>query len=164
MLFTDVTDKDWFFSAVDETVRREIFNGSGTNEFGPNGLMTRAMLMTVLARLDGVDTTGEPWYSKGLEWAVSNGVSDGSTPHGQITREQLVTMLYRYAGAQPGSPETLNGFADAGRVSGYALDAMRWATENKIIQGNEGNRVEPKAEATRAEVAVMMQRFLHLAG
>lgn len=164
VLLTDVTDKDWYFSAVEETVRQGIFNGSGTNAFDPNGLMTRAMLMTVLARFDGVDTSGEPWYAKGLEWAVNSGVSDGSSPNGKITREQLVTMLYRYAGAQPGSAETLNGFADSGSVSGYALDAVRWAAENKIIQGKEGNRVEPKAEATRAEVAVMMQRFLRLVG
>lgn len=95
---------------------------------------TRAMFWTVLARLDEADTTdGDPWYAKGMAWAMENGISDGLGPDSSITREQLVTMLYRY----DGSP-AVDGFYDADSVSGFAAGAMRWAVERGIIGGTDG--------------------------
>ncbi len=123
--------------------------------------MTRAMLITVLARLDGQDTTGgETWYAKSMAWAVAYGVSDGTDPEGSITREQLVTMLYRYAN----SPEVdaamgMAGFVDTDAVSDWAQTAMRWAVENGILTGKDGGRLDPQGSATRAEVAVLFQRL-----
>lgn len=90
--------------------------------------MTRAMMMMVLARFDGHDTAvdaGEAWYAEGMAWAVENGISDGTNPNGFITREQLVTMLWRYAGS-PASSYALDSFQDQGEVAGYATAAMAW--------------------------------------
>ena len=114
--------------------------------------------MTVLARYAGADTAGGTvWYEKGMLWARSTGISDGSAPERSITREQLVTMLYRYAD-RPAADSTLEGFADADTVSDYAADAMRWAVENGIINGSHG-RLNPKNNATRAQVAAVLMRF-----
>lgn len=120
--------------------------------------MTRAMVMTVLARFDGVDTSGGTvWYEKGMEWSKAAGVSNGADPDRPVTREQLVTMLYRYVGA-PGVSGTLDGFPDAGQVSDYAKTAMRWAVETGLIQGANG-LLNPQGNATRAEVAAILSRF-----
>lgn len=121
--------------------------------------MTRAMLTTVLARFDGVDTSGGAvWYEKGIKWAVENSISDGTNPEREITREQLAVMLYRYAGS-PASSGTLAGFADVGKVSSYALAALQWAVEQGIITGKADSVLDPSGFATRAEVATMLMRF-----
>ena len=121
--------------------------------------MTRAMLMTVLARFDGHDTSGGAiWYEKGMEWAKANGVSDGSDPNGSITREQLAAMLWRYAGS-PAVGGSLTGFSDAGSVSSYATDAMRWAVSTGIIGGMGSGTLAPQGNATRAQVATILMRF-----
>ena len=128
---------------------------------GVERTMTRAMVNTVLARLAGVDTTpaaGQNWYDKGIAWARENGVSDGTNPNGNVTREQLATMLYRYAG----SP-AVNGslpFSDADTASDYAKNALIWATQNGILNGYGDGRSGPKANAERAQVAAMMARFI----
>ena len=118
--------------------------------------------MTVLARLDGQDTAGgEQWYSKAMAWAVQTGISDGTNPDGSITREQLAAMLYRFAG----SPAVDGGelaFSDADQVSAYAADALRWASGKGIITGKGGGLLDPKGNATRAEVAAMLMRYVSL--
>lgn len=122
--------------------------------------MTRAMLVTVLARLDGQDTTGgKSWYSKGTDWAMAQGVSDGTMLDQSVTREQMVTMLYRYAKATAGTGG-LSKFADVRSVSDWAKDAMAWAVANGILTGKDGNRLDPQGTATRAEVATILQRFV----
>ena len=124
--------------------------------------MTRAMLMTVLARLDGVDTAaGAVWYEKGMEWAVASGVSDGSSPDQSITREQLVTMLWRYAGS-PAASGALPGFTDAGQIHGHAQEALGGAVENGVISGFAGAQLEPARQATRAQVARILNNFMEL--
>ena len=155
--FSDVPAVNWASDAVAFVSSRELFNGTGANTFSPNAPMTRQMLMTVLARLDGTDTSGNA-YAKGMEWAIRNGVSNGSDPEGKITREQLATMLWRYAGS-PSVSGRMTGFADADQISGYAEDAMLWATKAGIIGGKGNGQLDPKGYATRAEVAAMLMRY-----
>ena len=155
--FSDVPAANWASDAVAFVSSRELFNGTGANTFSPNAPMTRQMLMTVLARLDGTDTSGNA-YAKGMEWAIRNGVSNGSDPEGKITREQLATMLWRYAGS-PSVSGRMTGFADADQISGYAEDAMLWATKAGIIGGKGNGQLDPKGYATRAEVAAMLMRY-----
>ena len=155
--FSDVPAANWASDAVAFVSSRELFNGTGANTFSPNAPMTRQMLMTVLARLDGTDTSGNA-YAKGMEWAIRNGVSNGSNPEGKITREQLATMLWRYAGS-PSVSGRMTGFVDADQISGYAEDAMLWATKAGIIGGKGNGQLDPKGYATRAEVAAMLMRY-----
>lgn len=155
------TREHWSRDQVNFVAARELFQGVGDNQFGVGRPMTRGMVNTVLARLAGVDTTpaaGQNWYDKGITWARENGVSDGTNPNGSVTREQLATMLYRYAG----SP-AVNGslpFSDADTASDYAQNALLWATQNGILNGYGDGRVGPKANAERAQVAAMMARFI----
>ena len=155
--FTDVPAANWASDAVAFASSRELFNGTGADTFSPNAPMTRQMLMTVLARLDGTDTSGNA-YAKGMEWAIRNGVSNGSDPEGKITREQLATMLWRYAGS-PSVSGRMTGFVDADQISGYAEDAILWATKAGIIGGKGNGQLDPKGYATRAEVAAMLMRY-----
>ena len=102
-------DSDWFAGAVDYVYRNGMMNGVGGGLFDPNGSVTRGMLMTVLARMAGVNTAGsQPWYKAGMDWAKAVGVSDGTNPEGSITREQVAVMLYRYCGA-PAAPGPRTG-------------------------------------------------------
>ena len=134
-------------------------NGVGEDLFAPDAKLTRGMMMTILARLDGADTTGsQPWYQAGLNWAVTHGVSDGSRPEAEITREQLATMLWRYAGS-PESKASLDAFTDAGAVSDWAATALAWATAQEIVTGRPGGILDPAGTATRAEAAQMLMRF-----
>lgn len=131
--------------------------GTSADTFSPDAATSRGMLMTVLARMDGVNTAGAVWYEAGLNWAVSQGISDGSDPNGLITREQLVTMLYRRAGS-PALQGDLSRFADAGSVSAYARDAMSWAVAQGLISGI-GDRLEPQGATTRAQLATILMRL-----
>ena len=156
--FDDVKPTEWYADAVRCVVEKGLMSGTGTDAFSPDGTTTRGMLMTILARYAGADTTGGAnWYEKGMAWAQSAGISDGRAPEAGITREQLVTMLYRYADV-PEAGGTLDTFADADTVSSYAVDAMRWAAANGIVNGSHG-RLNPQGNATRAQVAAMLMRF-----
>ena len=159
--FVDVAKSDWFADAVAYVTQKGLMNGTGSDTFSPNASTPRGMLMTVLARYAGEDTTGgSPWYQKGMNWAKANGVSDGTNPEVNITREQLVTMLYRYAGS-PKANGSLDGFSDAASVSSYAVNAMQWAVANGIVNGSNG-KLNPKNNATRAEVAAILMRFCEM--
>ncbi len=158
--FTDVSSSDWHADAVNFVAARELFAGTGNEKFEPNAAASRAMIFTALARFEGQEISGgATWYSKASEWAVSQGISDGSNPNSEISREQLVSMLYRYAGA-PKTESDLSSFSDADALSAWSVDAMRWAVENHIISGKGDNTLAPSAHATRAEIAAMMQRFI----
>ncbi|MDD6189713.1 MAG: InlB B-repeat-containing protein [Clostridiales bacterium] len=159
--FVDVQPvRHWAEEAVDFVVARGMFEGTSTTTFDTDSGMTRAMLMTVLARLDGVDTTsGKTWYEKGMVWAVENGISDGTDPEDPITREQLAVMLWRYAGG-PESDHSLDSYIDADQISGYALEAMRWANEIGIITGYGNDILGAVDYASRAEVAQMLMNFV----
>ena len=157
--FTDVREGQWFYEAVKYVYDEGIMNGMDRYTFDPNGSLTRAMVWTMLARHEGVDTEGgATWYSKAQEWAVEAGVSDGTDPMGNITREQLVTMLWRLNGSE-NVTGSLTGFTDYDKVSDWAGNAMLWATVNGIIEGDEANALNPTAGCTRAQAAAMIMRF-----
>lgn len=161
--FNDVSANDWFASAVDYVTGKGMMNGTADNTFSPKANTTRGMLMTVLARHAGEDTTGgSVWYEKGMNWAKANGVSDGTNPQVNITREQLAAMLYRYAQNKKydvSGAKSLDGYTDAQSVSSYAVPALQWANAAGVVTGKSGSKLDPKGNATRAEVAAMLMRF-----
>lgn len=160
--FKDVPQNSWFASAVQYVTSNSLMNGTSTTAFSPNATMSRGMLMTVLARYAGESTEGGTvWYEKGMNWAKNKGVSDGSAPNRNITREQLAAMLYRYAGEPDGAAD-LSAYTDAGSVSAYAEKAVQWCVKNGILTGKTSSTLAPKATATRAECAAMLQRFASL--
>ena len=159
--YSDVKTGDWYADAVKYVSDKGLMSGTGSDKFAPSATTTRAMLMTVLARYAGEDTTGgATWYEKSMEWAKAKGVSDGTNPNANITREQLVTMLYRYAGS-PKADGKLDSFSDSASVSTYAADAMQWAVANGIVNGSNG-KLNPQNNATRAEVAAILMRFCEM--
>ena len=160
--FKDVPQNSWFANAVQYVTSNSLMNGTSTTAFSPNATMSRGMLMTVLARYAGELTEGGTvWSEKGMNWAKNKGISDGSAPNRNITREQLAAMLYRYAGEPDGAAD-LSAYADAGSVSAYAEKAVQWCVKNGILTGKTSSTLAPKATATRAECAAMLQRFASL--
>ena len=160
--FKDVPQNSWFASAVQYVTSNSLMNGTSTTAFSPSATMSRGMLMTVLARYAGESTEGGTvWYEKGMNWAKNKGISDGSAPNRNITREQLAAMLYRYAGEPDGAAD-LSAYTDAGSVSAYAEKAVQWCVKNGILTGKASSTLAPKATATRAECAAMLQRFASL--
>ena len=160
--FKDVPQNSWFASAVQYVTSNSLMNGTSTIAFSPSATMSRGMLMTVLARYAGESTEGGTvWYEKGMNWAKNKGISDGSAPNRNITREQLAAMLYRYAGEPDGAAD-LSAYTDAGSVSAYAEKAVQWCVKNGILTGKTSSTLAPKATATRAECAAMLQRFASL--
>ena len=157
--FLDVADNFWAAETIDFATSRGLFSGTGDTTFSPNMAMNRAMIVTVLARLDGADTSGgEVWYEKGREWAMKNGISDGNNMMNNLTREQLVTMLWRYAG-KPNSTHSLSDYKDAAAISNFAKGAFAWAVENGLIAGTDVDTLSPQGTATRAQVAAILTRF-----
>lgn len=160
--FKDVPQNSWFASAVQYVTSNSLMNGTSTTAFSPSTTMSRGMLMTVLARYAGESTEGGTvWYEKGMNWAKNKGISDDSAPNRNITREQLAAMLYRYAGEPDGAAD-LSAYTDAGSVSAYAEKAVQWCVKNGILTGKTSSTLAPKATATRAECAAMLQRFAAL--
>ena len=160
--FDDVPADDWAASAVDYVSSRQLFQGTGGNRFTPAEKMTRGMLLTVMARLDGADTTpanGEEWFARGAAWAVEKNVSNGQNPNEDITRQEMAMLLWRYA-EKPETKGSLEEFKDAGEVASFAEIPMRWAVEKEIIGGKDGKRLDPYGTASRAEVAAMLERFV----
>ena len=139
-----------------------LMNGTSSNAFSPNANTTRGMIVTILARVEGVNTNGTPWYAAGQKWAMDNGISDGTNMPGVITREQLATILYRNAkqkGYDVSKSAALTAFSDADKVSGYAAEAMQWAVAEGLLQGSNG-KLNPQGSATRAQVATILMRFM----
>ncbi|MEE0697674.1 MAG: S-layer homology domain-containing protein [Oscillospiraceae bacterium] len=160
--FTDVSANAWYYEAVKYVYANGIMNGMDRYSFQPNGTLTRAMIWTMLARLDGVDTEGGAnWYAKAQEWATATGVSDGENPTGEVTREQLITMLWRYAGS-PTYTADLSSYVDTADISSWAEQAMCWAVATGVIEGDENSALTPKADTTRAQAAAMLMRAIEL--
>lgn len=164
--FTDVPETHWAHDAIEYVVDEGLFAGTSETTFNPEGTMTRAMLWVVLARMDDVNTnasSGEAWYQPGLDWAVENGISDGTNPNNNITREQFAAMLYRYAenAGEDITADTaeLNKFIDTINISSYALQPLAWAVENGIVSGTSSDTISPAGNATRAQVATMLMRY-----
>lgn len=157
--FSDVPAGAWYADAVAYVNDNGIMSGTDSDTFSPDGETSRAMIWTILARLENENTApskGEPWYQPGSRWAAENGISDGTDPTGNITREQLITMLYRNAGS-PQIEVSADVFADESQISPWALDAAHWAWASGIVSGN---RCAPKNNASRAETADMIYRYL----
>ncbi len=175
--FTDVPESAWYASYVAKAVEYGLFSGMSETEFAPEGTMTRAMLVAVIFRQAGspvgaatspfTDVVANEWYAPAVHWAYENGVVSGISEtvfgvQGSITREQLVTMLYRYAascGCDISKQADLSNFSDSDRVSDYAFDAMRWAVATGILSGSDGQLL-PQGNATRAQCAKIMVDFL----
>ncbi len=174
--FNDVKASSWYSSAVNYVLEKGIMNGIDNNRFAPNVKTNRAMIVTMLYRLEGQPTAGKAaftdvdaskWYGDSVAWASSNGVVTGYennkfNPNTDLTREQLATILYRYAKYKQmdmSKKGNLNTFTDNSQVSSYANEAIAWAVGNGIITGKNENILDPKGSATRAEVAAMLQRF-----
>lgn len=175
--FADVKDGDWYYDAVSFVYRKGYFSGVSEEAFSPNTSMTRAMLATVLYRVSGVKDPGKGmefddvpaglWYSDGIAWASANGVVNGMGdgnyhPDRAVTREELVTMLYRYQTNRKGSVSAkgeLTGYPDGSEVAAWAREGMEWAVGAELVKGRNTGHLDPKGTATRAEVATILQRF-----
>lgn len=175
--FKDVSDSDWYYNAVSFVYQRGYFSGVSADTFSPNTSMTRAMLATLLYRVSGAKATGAEttftdvpagmWYSDGVAWAsaqgIVNGMGDGIyCPDLAITREQMVTMLYRYQTYVKGNVSakgTLSAYPDGDAVASWAKEAMEWAVGAELVQGRNTGHLDPQGTATRAEVATVLQRF-----
>jgi len=176
--FKDVPVNAWYAKAVDFVVGRGLFNGVSDTEFNPDGSMTRAMLVTVLWRLEGEpvvgyqnsfrDVAAGSWYYDAVTWASSEGIVNGYDaytfgPNNLITREQMATILYRYAQMRNFNTDfraNLSKYADNGSISGYAREAMSWAVGTGIITGMTETTLNPAGTATRAQVATILMRFI----
>lgn len=174
--FSDVPASSWARSAVDFVSAREIFYGTGSGAFSPDSPMTRGMMAVVLHNLEGSpdyrsasrlsDVSGN-WYSDSVYWAVEQGIASGYSdgrfgPNDSINREQLAVMLWRYAGSPAATNRELN-FADGDQASGYALEALCWASESGIIGGVGGGQLSPQGLATRVQVAQMLMNYIQMA-
>lgn len=157
--FNDVASGSWYADAVKNVVNKGLMAGTGKDTFAPDNQVTRAMMWTVLARLDGKDVSGaSTWYAKAMTWATEKGVSDGTFPGNSITREQLATMLWRAAGS-PEAKGALTNFNDAASVSSWAAQAMTWAVEQGLISGMGDGALNPQGNATRAQLAVILTAY-----
>ena len=175
--FVDVNEGDWFYDAVVYAYQNELMDGVGGNRFAPNSETTRAQLVTILYRLEGepavsgdlpfTDVEAGIWYTDAILWAaqnnIVNGVSDTEfAPGDDLTRQQLVTILYRYAetkGYDVSASADLSGYPDADQVQDYAQPAMAWAVAENIIQGMEDGTLKPAGNASRAQIATILMRF-----
>lgn len=161
--FTDVPSGSWYADAVNYVSEKGLMNGTSKNSFSPNATTTRGMIVTILARVEGVNTNGTPWYAAGQKWAMDNGISDGTNMTGEVTREQLAAILYRYAklkGYDTSKSNKLDSFKDADKVSSWAVEAMQWANAESLINGKSNSMLDPQGKATRAETAAILMRFM----
>lgn len=160
--FRDVRAIDWFYDDVMYAYDRGLINGTAYDKFSPKDSFTRGMLLTILARHDGVRTKDStPWYASGCDWAARNGISDGKNPEEAVSREEFALILYRYAqyrGSNLLSGNSLSSFTDASAVSDAALPAVQWAVSEAILRG-DNFYLHPQSGATRAEAAAMLHRF-----
>lgn len=160
--FSDVRAIDWFYDDVMYAYDRGLIRGTAYNKFSPKDTFTRGMLLTILARHDGVRTKDStPWYASGCDWAARNGISDGKNPEEAVSREEFALILYRYAqyrGSSMLSGNDLSSFTDASAVSDAALPAVQWAVSEAILRG-DNFYLHPQSGATRAEAAAMLHRF-----
>ncbi len=175
MPFTDVSAGSWYYNAVEFVYSKGIMDGVSANKFGPNGTITRGMVVTMLWRMAGspavsggsfADVASGSYYATAVAWAAKNGIVDGYNsskfgPNDAITREQFATILYRYAKwlGYSASGSSLAGYADGSSVSSWAKDAMSWAVKNSIVTGVTTTRLNPTGTATRAEAAQMLMSF-----
>ena len=177
--YSDLDKTEWYHAGVDLMLDMGYMNGVGNGKFDPSGTTTRAMIVTILWRIAGEpapktentfsDVSAGQWYSDAIAWAaendVVNGVGNGKfDPDGKITREQMATILFRYAGslgADTSKRAELSGYPDGAQTAAWASDAVQWAVAEKIINGSDG-KLLPQGNATRAQVATILYRSMDL--
>lgn len=176
--FNDVSANDWFASAVDYVTGKGMMNGTADNTFSPKANTTRGMVVTVLYRLENqpstsaasfTDVASGAYYANAVAWANANGIVSGYGsgkfgPNDKVTREQLAAILYRYAqykkyDVSVGEDTNILSYDDAQSISSYAIPAIQWACGAGVVTGKSGSKLDPKGNATRAEVAAMLMRF-----
>ena len=175
--FLDVNEGDWFYDAVAYAYENGLMDGVGGNRFAPNSATTRAQLVTILYRMEGqpavsgdlpfTDVEAGTWYTNAVVWAAQNGIVNGVgddtfAPGNDLTREQLVTILYRYAeskGYDVSASADLAGYPDGEEIQAYAREAMAWAVAENIIRGMEDDTLKPAGNASRAQIATILMRF-----
>lgn len=162
--FSDIPITGWYYNEVKQAFEMGLMEGIGNGKFDPTGKATRAQIWTIIARMYGVDVESDGlWYEKAMNWAYNVGITDGSNPNSEVTREQLVAMLYRFAkyigeDVSVSSDTSLASFKDADMVSAYAVEAMLWAVDRGVIKGSNGN-LNPRGTAIRAEIAAIFVRY-----
>ena len=175
--FSDVRIADWFYNDVKYVYEKGMMAGTAADVFAPNATTTRAMIVTILYRLEGspavtgtsafVDVPAGQWYTDAVNWAAANQIVKGTSattfaPNDSITREQMAAILYRYAqykGYDVTKKADLSGYSDNGQVSAYAKDALAWANAAKLINGVTNTTLAPQGNATRAQVSAILHRF-----
>lgn len=175
--FNDVNETSWFAEAVGYALKNNLFSGTSDKEFSPNVAMNRGMTVTVLYRMAGSpsvsgnasfnDVSGSAYYAKAVKWAADNNITSGTSattfsPSASLTREQFVTLLYNYykaTGKDVSDVDSLSAFSDAGSIASYAKTPMQWAVKQGIISGVTVDQIQPKGNATRAQVAAMLMRL-----
>lgn len=175
--FGDVKTADWFYNDVKYVYEKGMMSGTAADVFAPNATTTRAMIVTILYRLEGspavtgtssfVDVPAGQWYTDAVNWAAANQIVKGTSattfaPNASITREQMAAILYRYAqykGYDVTKKADLSGYSDNGQVSTYAKDALAWANAAKLINGVTNTTLAPQGNATRAQVSAILHRF-----
>lgn len=175
--FEDIKETDWFYENVKYVVENKLMSGIAANEFAPNNTLTRAMLVTILYRMENnpecgevpfTDVENDMWYSNGVAWAFENGIVNGVgndlfEPNTNITREQISVIFYNYAKMHKLNityNDTLNDYADVAEISDWANVAMKWVTGSGLITGKGNGILAPKANATRAEIATILKRYI----
>lgn len=163
VMLADVPMDHWGIDGINFVMEKGLMKGTSATTFAPAVETSKAMLVTILARNAGVDTTGgATWYEKGVNWATTNDIVDAANPEGPVTRERLADMLYR-ARKLTGSADAkgdLSTYADASSVSDWAVEAMTWAVGEGVITGKDGNRLDPAGTVSRAEASLMLMRYL----
>lgn len=178
--FNDVEEGEWYYKSINYVYSKGLFSGLNENTFAPNNPMTRGMLVTVLFRLEGMpnvvgnnlfkDVQLNEWYTDAIIWASNSELIGGYTngnfgTNDNITREQMVTILYRYAklkGYDIKKSNSLEKFNDSSEISSWAMDAMKWGIAEGLIEGGSGQKLSPKENASRAQVATILMRFMLL--
>ena len=153
--FTDVAADAWYRSAVSYVYAHQLFSGTSATTFSPERSMTRQQMWMVMARLEGMQPQS---MAQARAWAVSTGLSDGSAPASEVTRQQLVTFLWRLAGS-PATPFVLDPYTDAAQIASYAREAMAWAVEQGLMNGTSAQTLSPGSVVTRAQTAVILERY-----
>ena len=178
MPFVDVAENDWFYDSVRYVYDNGLMEGTSATTFAPTLTTTRSMVATILWRVEGEaqvdhimsypDVEPNTWYTEAVRWATAEGIMEGYGdgrfgPNDSITREQLATILYRYAkykGYDVSASNDLSAFVDADQTGDWAVDAVKWAVGSGLLNGKDGGRLDPQGVASRAEVATMLMRFM----
>jgi hypothetical protein len=162
IVYSDVNPGDWYYDAVQFVTKNNLMSGTGNNKFNPQNTFTHAEIITLLAKMSGADISGGAnWYDKAINWGVAAGITDGTKTNVNITREEILTLFYNYSGAKS-LTANLTKFTDTSIISSFAKDAVNWSIAVDLVSGRTATTLVPQGTMTRAEVAMLLMRFLEL--